>query len=215
MKAIIFGPPGSGKGTYASIIQEKIGTIKISTGDIVREEERKGTELGKMMKQYKDKGLLVPDEIIIEVLKKRISQPDCIEKGFILDGYPRTIPQAKALDKITPIDVIINLILPNWVIIERLTNRRICKNGHSFNLIYHPPKVPDICDVCGSELYQRSDDKREVVEKRVRVYEEQTKPILDYYKEKVPFVEIKPEPKAPPEKNAKKILVMLKEQAFY
>jgi len=130
MKAIIFGPPGSGKGTYASIIQEKIGTIKISTGDIVREEERKGTELGKMMKQYKDKGLLVPDEIIIEVLKKRISQPDCIEKGFILDGYPRTIPQAKALDKITPIDVIINLILPNWVIIERLTNRRICKNGH-------------------------------------------------------------------------------------
>ena len=124
MKAMIFGPPGSGKGTYASIMGEKLGTIKISTGDIIREEISKDTELGKRMKEYSDRGKLVPDEIVIEALKKRISEPDCVESGFILDGYPRTIPQAEALSKIATIDVVINLNVPDWIIIERLSTRR-------------------------------------------------------------------------------------------
>ena len=137
MKAVIFGPPGSGKGSYAYIIGEKLGTTKISTGDLIREEIRKNTELGKKMKDYHDRGNLVPDEIVIDILKKRISEPDCIERGFILDGYPRTVQQAEALSKITATDVIINLNVPDWIIIERLSNRRACKEcDATFNLKY-------------------------------------------------------------------------------
>jgi adenylate kinase len=217
MNAIIFGPPGSGKGTYASILEKKLGIVKVSTGDMVREEESRGTDLGKKMKEYKDRGELVPDEIIIEVLKRRISEPDCIEKGFILDGYPRTIPQAEALSKIAKIDVIINLNVPDWIIIERLSNRRTCKEcGTNFNVKYLKPKIEGICDKCGGELYQREDDKPEVIKERIRVYQEQTRPVLEYYKGKIPFVEFECDsPDIPPEVNAEKILEKLKNLGFY
>jgi len=217
MNAIIFGSPGSGKGTYASILEKKLGIVKISTGDIIREEIDKNTELGKRMKDYYDRGDLVPDDIVIEVLKKRISEPDCVEKGFIFDGYPRTISQVEALSKIAKIDVIINLDVPDWIIIERLSNRRTCKEcGTNYNLKYLKPKTEGFCDKCGGELYQREDDKPEVIRDRIRVHEKQTQPLLEYYKGKIPFVEFKCEsPDIPPEVNIEKILEGLKKLGFY
>ncbi len=217
MNAIIFGPPGSGKGTYASILEKKLGPVKISTGDIIREEIEKNTELGKKFKDYYDRGELVPDEMVIEALKKRISESDCVEKGFILDGYPRTIPQAEALSKITTIHVIINLNVPDWIIIERLSSRRTCKKcGTNFNIKYLKPKIEGICDKCDGELYQRDDDKPEVIKERIRVYQKQTRPVLEYYKGKMQFVEFEcSDPGIPPEENVEKILVELKKLGFY
>jgi len=208
MNAIIFGSPGSGKGTYASILEKKLGIVKISTGDIIREEIDKNTELGKRMKDYYDRGELVPDDIVIEALKRRISEPDCVERGIIFDGYPRTIPQAEALSKITKIDIIINLNVPDWIIVERLSNRRTCKEcGTNYNVKYLKPKIEGVCDKCGGELYQRDDDKPEVIRERIRVYQEQTQPLLAYYKGKIPFVEFECDsPDIPPEVNAEKIL---------
>ena len=216
MNAIIFGPPGSGKGTYASILEKKLGIVKVSTGDIVREEIEKNTELGKRMKDYHDKGELVPDDIVIEVLKKRISEPDYAERGFILDGYPRTIPQAEALSKITKIDVIINLNVPDWIIIERLSNRRTCRECEAiFNVKYVKPKIKGVCDKCGGELFQREDDKPEVIRERIRVYQEQTRPVLEYYKGKIPFAEfVCDSPDIPPEVNVEIILGKLKKMGF-
>jgi len=217
MNAIIFGPPGSGKGTYAFILEKKLGIVKVSTGDLIREEIDKNTESGKRMKEYLDKGVLVPDEIATKLLKKRISEPDCVEKGFILDGYPRTIPQAETLSKITEIDVIINLNVPDWIIIERLSNRRTCeKCGANYNVKYLKPKIEGVCDKCGGELYQRDDDKPEVIRERIRVYQEQTQPLLKYYKEKIQFIEFEcNDPEIPPEENVEKILVELKKLGFY
>jgi len=216
MKAIIFGPPGSGKGTYASILEKKLGPVKVSTGDIIREEIEKNTELGKRMKEYHDRGELVPDEIVIDALKKRISEPDCVEKGFILDGYPRNIPQTEALSGITKIDLIINLNVPDWIIIERLSNRRTCKGcGANFNVKYLKTKTEGVCDKCGGELIQRDDDKPEVIKERIRVYQEQTRPVLEYYKGKVPFVEFEcNDPNIPPEENVEKILEKLKKLGY-
>jgi len=216
MNAIIFGPPGSGKGTYASILQERLGIVKISTGDMVREEIKKSTELGLKMKEYHDRGELVPDEIIIEMLKKRISQPDCKEKGFILDGYPRTVNQAKALEDFTKIDVVINLKVPDWVIVERLSTRRICKKcGAIYNVKYLKPKVEGICDKCGGELIQREDDKPEVIKERIRVYYEKIKPTLDYLLARIPFIEVSCDsPEIPPEVMVDKIVKKLKEKKF-
>jgi adenylate kinase len=216
MNAIIFGPPGSGKGTYASILEKKLGIVKISTGDIIREEIGKNTELGKRMNDYYDRGELVPDDIVIEALKKRISEPDYVKKGFIFDGYPRTIQQAEALNKIAKIDVIINLKVPDWIIVERLSNRRTCKEcGANYNLKYLKPKIEGVCDKCGGELCQRGDDKPEVIRERVRVHQKQTQPLLEYYKEKIPFVEFECEsPDTPPEVNVEKILRGLKKLGF-
>ena len=189
MNAIIFGAPGSGKGTYASRLQSKLGLDVIAMGDIFREIMTENSQFGKKVKGYVEKGLLVPDEIVIEVLKERLTK---IPKGrgFILDGYPRTVEQAKALEKITKIDVIILLLVPDWIIIERLSTRRICKNcGTVYNIRFLKPKVDMICDKCGGPLYQRSDDNPEVIKKRIQVYEEQTRPILQLFREKtVPFV---------------------------
>ena len=217
MNAIIFGPPGSGKGTYASILEKKLRIVKISTGDLIREEIKKKTELGTKMKDYSDRGDLVPDEVVIEVLKKRISEPDCAERGFILDGYPRTIPQAESLSKITKINVIINLNIPDWIIIERLSNRRTCRDCEAiFNVKYVKPKIEGICDKCGGELYQREDDKPEVIRERIRVYQKKTQPVLTYYKGKITFVEFEcDDPDIPPEENAEKILIELKKINFY
>jgi adenylate kinase len=217
MNAIIFGPPGSGKGTYASFIEEKLGLIKISTGDLLRETVEKKTDIGKKAQEYMNKGELVPDDIVTEILKRRISEPDCVKKGFILDGYPRTVPQAKALDKIAKIDVIINLNVPDWIIIERLSNRRTCKKCEAtYNVKYLKPKIEGICDKCGGELYQRDDDKPEVIKERINVYQKQTQSLLKYYKGKMQFVEFKCEsPDIPPEVNVEIILKKMKELGFY
>jgi len=183
MKGIIFGAPGAGKGTYATRLQAKLGVEVIAMGDIFRDIMKQETALGKKVKGYVEKGLLVPDKIVTEVLKKRLaSLPK--GKGFILDGYPRTVEQAKALKKVTKIDVVILLTVPDWIIIERLSTRRICKNcGDVYNTRFLKPKVDMICDKCGGPLYQRSDDTSEVIKKRIGVYEEQTKPILQFFRE--------------------------------
>jgi adenylate kinase len=188
VKAIIFGAPGSGKGTYASRLQAKLGVDVIAMGDIFREILKEDTELGKKVKGYVEKGLLVPDKIVIEVLKHRLAKIPK-GKGFILDGYPRTIEQAETLEGVAKIDVIILLMVPDWIIIERLSTRRICKNcGEVYNIRFLKPKVNGVCDKCGGPLYQRSDDTPEVIKKRIQVYEAQTRPILQLFKErKVPF----------------------------
>jgi len=188
LKAIIFGAPGAGKGTYASRLQEKLGVEVIATGDIFRELMKENSELGKKVRGYVEKGLLVPDEVVVEVLKQRLSKIPS-GKGFILDGYPRTLEQAKTLDAITEIDVILLLNVPDWIIIERLSSRRICRNcGTVYNVRFLKPKVEGVCDKCGGSLYQRPDDTPEVIEKRLAVYKEQTRPLLEYFKEKkVPF----------------------------
>ena len=183
MKGIIFGAPGSGKGTYATRLQAKLGVEVIAMGDIFRDIMKQDTALGKKVKGYVENGLLVPDKIVTEVLKKRLASIPK-GKGFILDGYPRTIEQAKALKKVTKIDVVILLTVPDWIIIERLSTRRICKNcGDVYNTRFLKPKVDMICDKCGGPLYQRSDDTPEVIKKRIGVYEEQTKPILQFFRE--------------------------------
>jgi len=189
VNAIIFGAPGSGKGTYASRLQTKLGVDVIAMGDIFREIMKEDTELGKKVKGYVEKGLLVPDDIVIEVLKHRLAKI-LKGKGFILDGYPRTLEQAETLEEIAKIDVIILLMVPDWIIIERLSSRRICKNcGAVYNIRFLKPKVDMVCDKCGEPLYQRSDDTSEVIKKRIQVYEAQTRPILKLFKErKVPFV---------------------------
>jgi adenylate kinase len=190
MKLIIFGPPGSGKGTYSSRIAPKFNIPHIATGDIFREIAKSETPLGKKVAEYLNKGELVPDNIVIEILKERISKEDC-KNGFILDGYPRTIPQAEALEKITKIDKIINLVVPEDVIIQRLSTRRICKKcGSIFNIRTLPPKKEGICDYCGGELYQREDDKPEVIRERLKIYQRQTEPLLNFYKGKVPIINI-------------------------
>lgn len=158
-------------------------------GDILRELTKEETELGRKVKKYVSQGELVPDDIVIEALKKRLAKRDC-KKGFILDGFPRTIEQAKALEKATKIDVIIRLTVPQWIIVERLSSRRICeKCGEVYNLRFLKPKKTGICDKCGGELYQRVDDTPEVVKERLKVYEKQTQPLLEYYEGKIPFVE--------------------------
>jgi len=212
MNLIIFGPPGSGKGTYASMLEERLSIVKISTGDMTRETIKSRSVLGKKMKKYYDRGELVPDDLIIEMLKKRINKTDCKEKGFILDGFPRTMEQVKALGKITKIDGVINLDVPEWVIVERLSNRRTCKKcGAIFNAKYYKPKVEGVCDKCGSELYQRDDDKPEVIKERIKVYEKETQPTLQYYKGNVPFlVSGANRPEIPPEPIVEEIIKNMK-----
>jgi adenylate kinase len=212
MKAIIFGPPGSGKGTYASRLQANLGVNVIAMGDILREIMREDTQLGGKVRSFVEKGLLVPDDVVIEVLRRRLIKPSG-KKGFILDGFPRTIEQAQALDKITRVDVIILLTVPEWIIVERLSARRICRDcGEVYNIRYLRPKVEGVCDKCGGQLYQRSDDKPEVIKDRIGVYERQTQPILKYYEEsKVPLVEFECDRlDLPPEEAVEEILKGLK-----
>jgi adenylate kinase len=190
MKAIIFGAPGSGKGTYASRLQTKLDVDVIAMGDIFRESVKQNSELGKKVKRYVEAGMLVPDDIVVEALKARLSNLPK-DKGFILDGYPRTLAQAKILEDIASIDVILELKVPDWIIVERLSSRRICRNcGTVYNLKFLKPKVEGVCDKCGGELYQRSDDNPEVIKKRLQVYRYMTKPLLQFYREKkVQFIE--------------------------
>ena len=189
MKAVIFGAPGSGKGTYASRLQARLGVDVIAMGDMFRDMIKEDSELGRKVKGYVEKGLLVPNDIVNEVLKARLAKVSS-GKGFILDGYPRTVEQADTLERITKTDVVILLMVPDWIIIERLSSRRICKNcGTVYNTRFLKPKVKGVCDKCGGPLYQRSDDTTEVISRRIRVYEKQTQPILKRFKKKkVPFV---------------------------
>jgi len=212
MNAIIFGAPGAGKGTYSSRLQAQLGLEVIAMGDIFRESLKKDTELGKKVKSYVEKGLLVPNDIVIDVLKQRLSEIPK-GKGFLLDGYPRTVDQAKTLEKIAKIDVVILLVVPDWIIIERLSTRRICRNcGAVYNIRFLKPKTEGVCDKCGGPLYQRADDTEEVIKKRIQIYEEQTQPILKLFKKKkIPFVEARCETiDAPPDDIVKEIIRDLK-----
>jgi len=189
MNAIIFGAPGSGKGTYASRLQSRLGVAVIAMGDIFREILKEDTPLGRKVKGYVEKGLLVPDDIVIDVLKERLAKVTN-DRGFILDGYPRTLDQAEVLEEIAKIDIILLQKVPDWIIVERLSSRRLCRKcGAVYNVRFLKPKVEGVCDKCGGPLYQRSDDQPEVIKRRIQVYEKQTSPILQYYKEKnMPFI---------------------------
>ena len=185
MNIVLLGPPGSGKGTQAKMIAEKYGVVHISTGDILRENVRGGTDLGKEAKTYMDAGKLVPDELLINIIKDRLAKPD-VAGGYMLDGYPRTTPQAEAMDKILPelgqkIDVVVNINVPDDELVKRLGGRRMCQCGVSYHLKFNPPKKEGICDVCGGELYHRGDDKEEAILNRLEVYKAQTQPLIDYY----------------------------------
>jgi len=183
MKIILLGPPGSGKGTYASRLSGLLNIPQIATGDIFREEIKKQTELGKKIEEIVKSGELVPDDIVIDVIKKRLDQDDA-KNGFILDGFPRTLEQAEELSKITKIDIVINLIVPEDIIIQRLSTRRICKKcGAVFNTITLKPEVEGTCDECKGELYQRKDDIPEVIKERINIYERQTEPLIKYYED--------------------------------
>lgn len=189
LNLILMGLPGAGKGTQAEKINEIYNIPHISTGDMFRLAIKEGTELGKKAKEYMDQGALVPDEVTIGIVKERLSKDDCKE-GFMLDGFPRTIAQAEALQDILrdlneDIDYVINVEVPEEKLVERLTGRRVCPTcGTTYHLVYNPPKEAGICDKDGSELIQRDDDKPETVKKRLSVNIEQAQPLLDFYKEK-------------------------------
>jgi adenylate kinase len=184
---ILLGPPGAGKGTYSQKLIDIYKIPQISTGDILRASVKAGTEMGLKAKEYMDKGLLVPDEVIVGIVNDRIKEADC-KNGFLLDGFPRTVEQANSLGVIfdkskLALDGVINIIVDNDVLFKRLTGRRMCKQcGANFNVNTLPPKQDGICDKCSGELYQRNDDKEDVIANRLKVYEHQTAPLIEYYK---------------------------------
>lgn len=186
MRAILIGPPGSGKGTQAEAIKAKYPVAHISTGDMLRENVRNATELGKKAKEFMDAGKLVSDDLIIAMMKDRLAQPDA-SKGFILDGFPRTTAQAEALTDLLKemhieLDTVVLLEVSDETVVGRLTSRRVCaKCGAIYNTKVHPPKVDGKCDSCGGEVIQRDDDKESVIRNRLSVYHEQTSPLIDYY----------------------------------
>ncbi len=188
MNIILLGPPGAGKGTQAKKIAEKYKVPHISTGDILRENIGNNTTLGIKAKSYMSRGELVPDELLITIIKDRLSRQDC-EKGFLLDGYPRTIPQADALSMILTesnkkIDVVLNIDVDDDELIRRLSGRRMCKCGASYHMIFNPPEVDEICNLCKGKLYQRDDDKEDAIKNRLIVYKKQTEPLIEYYNNK-------------------------------
>jgi adenylate kinase len=188
MRIVLVGPPGAGKGTQAVRLAEMLGIPHISTGDLFRANISKQTELGKLAKSYMDAGDLVPDEVTIAMAKDRMEQPDAAN-GFLLDGFPRNVSQAEALDRLLSdegieLDAVLDLEVPEEEVVKRIAGRRVCRNdsSHVFHVTYSPPKQEGVCDICGGELYQRDDDSEETVRKRLEVYHTQTEPIIDYYK---------------------------------
>lgn len=185
MRLILLGPPGAGKGSQAALLSQALKVPHISTGDIFRANIKNRTELGKKVKGYLDSGRLVPDNVTIEIVEDRLNKDDCLN-GFILDGFPRTIPQAEMLEamlrgKEQSIDSVVNLAVPDDVIVKRISGRRMCSCGKVYHTSANPPKIDGICDVCGSPLFIREDDKEETVVKRLKTYHEQTSPLIDYY----------------------------------
>ena len=189
MNLVLMGLPGAGKGTQAERIVAQYGIPHISTGDMFRAAMKEETELGLQAKSFMDKGELVPDEVTIGIVRERLSKEDC-QTGFLLDGFPRTVPQAEALEQILEslnkkIDYVINIDVDKEILMERLTGRRICKNcGATYHLVFNPPANEGVCDRCGGELYQRADDNAETVQKRLDVNIQQSQPLLDFYNEK-------------------------------
>jgi adenylate kinase len=176
---VLLGPPGAGKGTQAKRIVERTGVAHLSTGDILRDEVAKGSELGRNAKQYMERGELVPDDLILGMIGGRI---DRAASGFLLDGFPRTVPQAEALDRLTTLDAVFNIELSREEVLRRLTARRVCEGcGAIYNLHFDPPEDPTRCSACGGRLIQRSDDRAEVIENRYDVYQQSTAPLIQYY----------------------------------
>ena len=195
MKIIMLGAPGAGKGTQAKMIADKYTIPHISTGDIFKKKKKNGTELGKKAKTFMDQGLLVPDELVVDLVVDRVAKDDC-SNGYVLDGFPRTIPQAESLDAAleklgSKVDYAVNVEVPDENIINRMSGRRACVScGATYHIVHIPTKVEGICDRCGNELILRDDDKPETVKKRLAVYHEQTQPLIDYYNGKKVLVEV-------------------------
>ncbi|HDL86290.1 MAG TPA: adenylate kinase [Candidatus Acetothermia bacterium] len=203
-RIVLLGPPGAGKGTQAKLLTAKNGLAHLSTGDILRDEVARDTELGRKAKGYMNRGDLVPDGLIIDMIKGRLAE----KSGFILDGFPRTVTQAEALEKILSIDVAINITLSREEVISRLSSRRVCRKcGKIYNLLYNPPKNEGVCDACGGEIFQRDDDKREVIENRYDVYMEATAPLIDFYEERGLLKDV--DGSQPTEKVSEDILAVL------
>jgi adenylate kinase len=189
LRVVLLGAPGAGKGTQAKFLQEQYGACQISTGDILRKAVAEQTPLGKEASGYINRGALVPDDLIVNLVAERLKEKDCAQ-GFILDGFPRTIPQAQCLDEILKkmgiaLNGVVSVQVPQKVIVERLAGRRTCKGcGALYHLAFDPPKVEGVCDRCGSGLYQRDDDREETIVARLKVYDTQTAPLVNYYRER-------------------------------
>lgn len=188
-RVVLLGPPGAGKGTQAKLLQDEFGACQISTGDILRKAVAEQTPLGREAAEYINRGALVPDDVIVNLVAERLKERDC-EKGFILDGFPRTIPQAQGLDRILKtmglsLNGVLSVQVPESIIIERLAGRRTCRScGALSHMVFNPPKKAGVCDRCGGELYQRDDDREETIANRLKVYEKQTAPLANYYRER-------------------------------
>jgi adenylate kinase len=189
MRLILLGPPGAGKGTQAKDLVQKYGIPQISTGDILRKNLADKTPLGLEAKKFMDKGELVPDSVVVGIVKERLKEADC-KKGYILDGFPRTVPQAEALDAAladmkTPIDKVLSIEVPDTELVKRLGGRRTCRGCQAgYHVAFKPSKKEGVCDTCGGELYQRDDDKEEAIKNRLKVYQSSTAPLINYYKAK-------------------------------
>ncbi len=189
VRVVLLGPPGAGKGTQAKLLQEEFGAVQISTGDILRKAVADQTPLGKQASGFISRGALVPDDVIINLVAERLKEKDC-EQGFLFDGFPRTIPQAESLDEILKkmgldLNCVLSVQVPQNVIIERLAGRRTCRKcGAMFHVAFNAPKRSGVCDGCGGELYQRDDDKEQTIAHRLQVYETQTAPLVNYYRER-------------------------------
>ena len=195
-KLLIMGPPGAGKGTQAANIVSKYGVCHISTGDMFRSAIKNGTDMGKLAQSYMENGELVPDSVTVGIVKERLALEDCVSKGFLLDGFPRNIDQAHALDTILEelgysLDGVINVSVDNEILINRIIGRRICKKcGATYHVEFNKPQTEGVCDVCGGELYIRKDDTKETAENRLNVYSSQTQPLLDFYNQRGMLFEI-------------------------
>jgi len=190
MKLVIFGPPSAGKGTQAQKLAKRYGIPQVATGDLLREHVAKRTPLGLKVKAYLDSGRLGPDDLIVQMIVERVSKPDCVN-GYLLDGFPRTLGQAGELEKMTEVDLVLNIVVDHEALVERAVGRRVCpKCAAVYHVKFNPPNVEGACDKCGSALIQRDDDKEATVRNRLKVYQEQTAPLVEHFKEKGVLVDI-------------------------
>lgn len=190
MKLVIFGPPSAGKGTQAQKLAKRYGIPQVATGDLLREHVAKKTPIGLKVKEYLDSGRLGPDDLIVQMIADRVSRPDC-KDGYLLDGFPRTLGQAKELEKMTEVDLVLNIVVDLEVLVERAVGRRICpKCAAVYHVKFNTPKIEGVCDKCGSALKQRDDDKEATVRNRLKVYQEQTAPLVEHFKRKGVLIDI-------------------------